>query len=281
MNIKQEPINICMCGNDKMVYGTLLTLLSVAKTTDRPLHVYFLTANINTGKNQFNSFRIEDGKYIESILKRYNNCSVFDVVDCKDVFLDEFADSTNMKSGYTPYAFMRLIVDELPINANKLLYLDTDLIICKNIAELYDIELSDYDVAMAMDQQACKWFGKKYCNSGVLLINLRRIRLNCCFSNVRHVVNHRKMFMPDQTALNIVCKNSRIKLNNKFNEQLELNDKTVVRHYCKRFYVFPYIHTVNIKPWDIASMRNKFGDEIHKELFDEYLGYANKINLNN
>lgn len=279
--MKKEPINICMCGNDKMVYGTLLTLLSIAKTTDRPLHVYFLTANIYNGKNKFNSFRLEDGKYIESILRKYNNHTVFDVIDCKDVFLNEFADSVNMKSGYTPYAFMRLIIDELPINVNKMLYLDTDLIICKNIETLYDLELTDYDVAMSMDQQACKWLGKKYCNSGVLLINLRRIRLNSCFSNVRHVVNHRKMFMPDQTALNLVCKDSRLKLNNKFNEQLELHDDTIIRHYCKRFYVFPYIHTVNIKPWDVESMRAKFGEDVHKDLLDEYTVYASKIDLNN
>ena len=53
-----------------------------------------------------------------------------------------------------------------------------------------------------------KWFFKNkkirfnYINSGVLLLNLKKIRETGLFKKAREMCQNKKMFMPDQSSLN-------------------------------------------------------------------------------
>lgn len=277
MEANNERIDICYCGNDKMFYGVLLSALSVVSVTERPVSVYVLTADLVSKKKSFSAFSEAQGKRIEDILRHHNDGNKVIIKNVKRLFLKDFRKCVNLHSAYTPYAFMRLVLDDMEDIPSKILYMDTDTIAVKSVAPLFDTDMANYDIAMVQDAVGKHYFGKRYGNSGILLINLDNVRLHGSFAKARKRVNTVKMFMPDQTALNIVCgaKKTKLILPGVYNEQLDLKEDTVIRHYCKRMYWLPIIHTVNIKPWDIEKLRKRFGENIHKELLTEFLEAKN------
>ena len=108
-----------------------------------------------------------------------------------------------------------------------------------------------------------KWFFKNkkikfnYINSGVLLLNLKKIRETGLFKNAREMCKNKKMFMPDQSSLNKLAVNKKIE-KRKYNEQRRLHKNTIFQHFTTSFRLFPVLHKVTIKPWDI--------DKVHKRL---------------
>ena len=121
-----------------------------------------------------------------------------------------------------------------------------------------------------------KWFFKNkkikfnYINSGVLLLNLEKIRKTKLFKRAREMFKEKKMFMPDQSSLNKLSVNKKIE-QRKYNEQRRLKKDTVFQHFTTSFRLLPFFHKVTIKPWNI--------DKVHKKLkifeYDDILyGYT-------
>lgn len=270
MEKKDTPINLCYVGNSAMFRGILLSSLSVANTTSRSLNLIILSANLTNLKKTYTIFEDRQGAFIEAALKKHNPSSSVRVIHCGELFLSEFKDSPNLRSVYTPYSFMRLLLDELDAIPDRLLYLDADTIALKDISELYDLDMSTYDYAMAQDQVGRLYFGKNYGNSGVLLLNLANIKKHKTFAKARKKVAKSMLLMPDQDALNEEGKEAKLILPWKFNEQKEIAPDTVIRHYCKILKYFPYVHVVDIKPWDRQKFTKAFGKELHASLFKEY-----------
>ena len=261
-----------------MYEGVLLSTLSVAHVARKPIVAYILTADIKTRRKSFKAFQNEQAERIENILKKYNPCNRVVVKDVKTLFDSLFGKSVNVSSGYTPYAFMRLLLDKMDDMPSMLLYMDTDTIAMKDVDSIFDIDMADYDIGLVQDAVGKHYFGKRYGNSGILLINLDNVKKHGTFEKARWRVNHIRMFMPDQTALNIVCGRAKTKLMLplEYNEQLDTHENTIIRHYCKRMYWLPVVHNVNIKPWDIERFRKRFGEDAHKELIDEFISIREK-----
>jgi hypothetical protein len=79
----------------------------------------------------------------------------------------------------------------------------------------------------------------------------------------------KKMFMPDQSALNKLCKN-KIICSRQYNEQRRLHDNTVFQHFTTSFRFFPYFHSVTVKPWNIEGMHNVLKLHEYDDLLEEY-----------
>lgn len=74
----------------------------------------------------------------------------------------------------------------------------------------------------------------------------------------------------DQSA--IVRSTSKKKmLPQKFNDRKFLHKSTVVRHFNKRLFYFPYPHVDNIKQWNVEKVRSVFGYREFDDIPDEYL----------
>ena len=80
-----------------------------------------------------------------------------------------------------------------------------------------------------------------------MLIDLARVRKNGLFSKCRALCREKKMFMPDQTALNKLSVKQ--KLPRRYNEQAGIRRDTVLKHFTTFFRFVPYVHTVTVKPW--------------------------------
>ncbi len=136
--------------------------------------------------------------------------------DIKDVF-----GKLHTRDYYTKTTYYRLFIPRLYPEYDKVLYLDSDIVLKTDVAELYDVELGENYVGAIPDEsvQLIKEFQdytenrirvrsyKEYFNAGVLLMNCRVLR----------EINFEKLFITllgkvtfnvaqDQDYLNAICK---------------------------------------------------------------------------
>ena len=178
-------INLMFCGNDKVFDGMLIALLSIAKNTNEVLNVFLITMDLTEQNEEFKAITEKQREILEMKIKEKNKDSKVTLIDATSIYKDDFQKNTNNKTHYTPYIFLRLLSDVIPGLPSKILYLDTDIVCYKDIKELYDVDMSDYEVAMALDYLGRTWIGPDYKNSGVVLINLDNVKKSGCFTNAR------------------------------------------------------------------------------------------------
>ena len=133
----------------------------------------------------------------------------------------------NYNTGYTKASLIRLYLTKF-IKEDKALWLDMDLIVKDNIDALWDVDLTNYYVAGVVDQGAKTNLmtpdldidKNLYINSGVLLLNLDKIRKDKKDKELNDFVNKNKLMYPDQDTINVVFKNNIYFLENKYNSSL-------------------------------------------------------------
>ena len=252
-------INLMFCGNQ--FDGVLIALLSILKHTNEELTVYMLTMDLTDIKEKYKPITQEQAELAEKILKKKNKNNKFILIDCTKLYKDLMKKNKNSKTHYTPYIFLRLFSDKIKELPDKVLYLDSDLVIYKDIKEVYDYDVTDYDIACSRDFLGRFFINAHYKNSGVLLMNLKRMRKNKCLEKAREMCMNRKMALPDQTALNESCEKI-LELPDNCNEQNKRKEDTIIRHFSMRLKWFPYPGFQNYKPWHV--------DDVHKhyKIFD-------------
>lgn len=262
-------INLVYQGNDAYQDALLISLLSVIKHTEgRSFHIYFLTGDFSSMNPSYTPLKQSTLDRIMNVLHQYNQNVTYDVLSFDETNDSLFDKNVNKKNTYTPYSMLRLLLDEIDIIPDKILYLDGDILALKSVAPLYDIDLKDQELAMIQDAVGHKYFGKRYCNSGVMLMNVKELRKNGTLVLCRKYIKKHRLFMPDQTTLNRVCK-KRIMLSRIYNEQAHTQENTVIRHYCKVLHWLPYIHCTNVKPWNIDDFRSHFPSEA-ADILEDY-----------
>lgn len=263
-------INLMFCGNKKVFDGLIIAMLSILKHTKEPLHLFILTADLHEINEDFVPLGEEERIKLASILKDANEKNEITLVDITDNYKREMLVGANMDTNYTPYIFLRLFADEIKEIPDKVLYLDADIVVYDDLKDLYNIDISDYDFAASKDYFG-RWFiDYRYLNSGVLLMNLKRMRKDGTLAKCRKMCVEQKMLLPDQTALNLMCR-KKLYLPRKYNEQKERKEDTVIRHFSMTMKFFPKFKTINIKPWNIDEIHkiykiNDFDDVIEKYL---------------
>ena len=108
-----------------------------------------------------------------------------------------------------------------------------------------------------------------YVNSGVLLLNLKEIRKTGLFGKCRKRCAEKKMFMPDQSAINKLAEQKKI-FPRKYNEQRKLQEDTIFQHFTTSFRFWPWIHTVSVKPWNIEKMHDVLKIHEYDDILEEY-----------
>lgn len=262
-------INILMAGNKRVFDGILIAALSIIKNCAKPINLYVLTMDLSNMHESYQPLSEAQVKYIEGVLKAVNPESKASRIDATSEYLKEMEHSPNNFDAYTPYAFLRLFADRIESLPNKILYLDTDVVAFGDVGELFDIDVSDYEFAGALDYYGRWFYNPRYVNSGVMLLNLDNIRKSGLFRNTLKMCATKKIFLADQTALNKLCKRKLI-IDRKFNEQKKMRENTVIRHFSKTIKFFPYFHTQNIKPWQVEKVQNILKIHEFDDVFEDY-----------
>ena len=180
-----------------------------------------------------------------------------------------------------------LVKFNLPVildNIDKLLYIDGDTIIQSDIAELYDLNIDDYYAGVIEDIKPKLVYKpdiltkldikdhERYFNSGVLLLNLKKMRIDDISEKLMDYRINGKNFFMDQDALNFIIGGKAKYLPIKYNFLTTLKEsfdiKTINDHYPESKYK-SYDNLLNdsliihyaskLKPW--VNSRNEFTEK--------------------
>lgn len=262
-------IPICYSANRRIFHGIVLSVLSVLKYTKENVFIYLLTMDLTCIDERFKPITAEQTRVLNNIVQEYNPDNRVILLDCTKEFISEFGNSKNLKTGYTPYTIARLLLDKMYI-PEKLIYIDVDTMCCSDIKQLYDIDVTGHELAMVLDKVGHIWVRPHYCNAGVLLLNMPEIKKTGLFVKARKLVNKRKLFMPDQSAINFNAK-SKLILPYKFNEQRKIKPDTVIKHFCKGFKWYgPFFRLYNYKQWDRGQVHDKLGIHDFDDIYEIY-----------
>lgn len=267
-------MNVLYSGDANISDGVIISSLSLAQNVKEPLKIYIVTASLEWDGMIKPALQHDFASFLEDSLKKYNDSVSVELIDISDSFKKQLP-SANINSRFTPFCMLRLYADELERLPKKILYLDNDVICRKDPSEFYNQSMNNAELSGVLDYYGSWFFRQRfykrdYLNSGVLLLNLEEIRKNGLFKKAREMCTKEKMFMPDQSALNKLCKN-KIICHRKYNEQRILRNDTVFQHFTTSFRFLPYFHSVSVKPWNIEGMHKELKLFEYDELLEEYL----------
>lgn len=263
-------INLVYAGNDNTFDGVMISLLSVIKYHKNPLNVYILTMDRQNLNSSWKAFSEEHKEYLLKIIQEVNKESKITVIDTGDIYERTIQNGKNQLTCYTPYCMLRLFLDQIDGLPDKMLYLDYDTVACKDIQELWDIDLQDYEFAGAKDYYGRFFINRNYINSGVLLINLKRVKETKLFERCLELLKVKKLFLPDQSALNNLATKKMI-INRKYNEQHKVYKDTIIRHFSAIVRFFPIVRKQNIKVWHIEKVHKVLKCHDFDDILDKYL----------
>ena len=273
-------MNILYCGDENIENGLIISILSLLKNVKQKLKVYVLTMDMQNEKKKFRGISDLTINYLNKIVKEKNKDNFVKKIDITKLF-NENLPKKNMETRFTPYCMVRLFADEIPELPDKILYLDTDVVCRKDFTEFYNQDITNYELVGVLDHYG-KWFFKKnifkvdYINSGVLLLNLAKIKQTGLFKKCREMCIEEEMFMPDQSAINRIATSKKI-VPRKYNEQRKLHNDTVFQHFTTSFRFFPWFHTLTIKPWQIDRVHEELKITEYDDILEEYMNISENI----
>ena len=150
------------------------------------------------------------------------------LIDFIDVSSDKYS-AINVQTHVQVSALLKFDIPNL-ISENKILYIDGDVIIQKDLTELYYTDIKQYSLAAVRDMggELLQKFNEKvgvskYFNSGVMLLNLERWRKdNISEKLILAKKNNPQWKCMDQDALNYVLSSSTKWIDVKYNSMIAL-----------------------------------------------------------
>ena len=214
-------IHVCFalydpCGTYSKYLGAAVCSLFV-NVGDAPVTVHILHDDTLSDVNR---------ERFEHLAYKYHKRIVFHYIDTS-----EFQSVKYLVGNFTVGSLFRLKLPQImPDSLDKIIYLDCDLIVHLDIAKLWEMKLDHYYIAACIDPDEAvlqnKWLSPRkkteydhYFNSGVLVINLKRIRLLGDFFQIcmDFFKEHPYVKLPDQDALNFICFSHVLYLEKKYN----------------------------------------------------------------
>lgn len=244
-------------------------------------------------------FTSENKRLINELKKEYK-CNI-QFLDMKDTFKNIPSQISHIT---TPTYYRLLAASLLPKEYSKCLYLDTDVLVCKDLQELYNTDLSDAyfagvpAIAYHLDAEIHK---KRlnlpdintYINAGVLVMNLELIRENDFENKFLSLLEKRYSGM-DQDIINVACHKKIKLLDFKYNvmtkcennleilkpffEKEKLDNSInypVIIHYCDKKKPWTNPHSLYAERWWECARNSPYYEKI---LYDFLFPQAIKTN---
>lgn len=199
----RDAIHIAFICDDNYVLCTGVAITSLKKVRDKSAnyHIHVLCNNVSEEKIALFEQLGEDNFNIDIIdLSENSYCSTFE--------------RTSYAKHVSPTALYKFALPEIFDTIDKILYLDGDIIIRDNLTHLFEIDVETCYAAV------CKDFGaetfpapfnkrlhihhKDYFNSGVMLLNLKKMREDKIPEKLRDYREHGINHYMDQDAFNVV-----------------------------------------------------------------------------
>ena len=294
--IENDTIDIFLCIDDAYVYPCLVTIKSIIDNSEnKDLLSFFILI----------PEKFESTKYIEKF-KEKENCKI-QIIPMRDKY-----EKLSTGRRWTTPAYYRFSIPWIT-KKKKAIYLDSDLLIRKDIKNLFDIDLEGYYYAAVVDGSAKEEHPLQnlkgnitiekgnYYNSGVLLLNCDKIReeMPATFANLLLKQEEERIYkFLDQDILNIACHNKIKKLSPEYNFVLNSCYGGMLGVYDKTGKIYTdkeedfisaqenatIVHFTRPKPWNgeyNTKNNNTAGDENFEgwlNIFDLW-GLSTKLNI--
>lgn len=202
-NLNEEGLIIAMSCTKDWYHYLMVDIYSLLECTKNVKKIYLL---IETND-------INDVPYLKEINEKYN--VEFKIVNLNEYLIRNLSEnSPNRDTIYSNFSFGRLLLPDI-VEEDKVIYIDTDAIVRKDISNVWKYDISNYYAAGVRDygiiaDNIINIYGikGKYINSGFVVFNLKKIREDNVKQRWFTLINGRKLVYPDQDALNIVCQYS-------------------------------------------------------------------------
>lgn len=244
-----------------------------------------------------------DNKYkLEKVAYNGSSIAEFHKIDEGD-----FSVVKNQMSRFTIGAMFRCSLPELLPDLNRIIYLDADLFVNRDIKELWDVDVREYCLAGVVDEgvnihnyprilnkypEIKKEF---YFNSGVLYMNLKKLRE---FGNLKKLVvdflvENPEAGLPDQDALNVLFHDKVLYLDDSWNQFVFIHRKDNVEKLDKAIFHYAgtllmlyshsqidleYFRTICRTPWIDYEMNHQF-EQCFGRMNDRVYQYQNMLQL--
>lgn len=263
-----DTINIFSVTDDNYAPYCGVMLTSVFENNkSHSFNVYILIGKPLSKRNQRKFHKLET---------KYGNSIEFVNVDINDIKELLLPNRWSVATFYKVFAG-----DLLPESIDKVLYLDGDMIVTGDLAELWNIDITGQALAVVQDYCISRVRGQYrlqypaeagYFNGGMLLINLDYWRLNNvgqrCLTYIKN--NYDKLIICDQDVLNAVLWDEKRFVSIKYNYLITyLRDKFYncqspdVQKEIIKFSKSPLIihYGFMIKPWSVVYYHLPFSEE--------------------
>ncbi|WP_413852577.1 glycosyltransferase family 8 protein [Candidatus Ruminimicrobium bovinum] len=259
-------INICLSSDNNYAQHLTVTIASILKNanTDDELFFFIFDGGI-TSDNKEKILKLKEIKHFE--IK-------FILIDSSKL---AYLPNHSFHISIATY-FRFKIASLLPINIDKIIYLDCDIIVLKSLSNLFNEDIKDYyiagveDIGYYFDRRFLKRETDSfYINAGVLLINIAKWREDYIEEKLLSATeNNLLLIHNDQDIINFKLKDKIKALDLKWNVQDSfariLGKLHPLKKQIKQAVLNPAIvhYTGAIKPWQ--SIYIPFG-----ELYIDYL----------
>lgn len=271
---QREKFNICLATDANYLLYCRNTIVSILHQTRAYEFYEFIILSAGLSEDDMNLMR--------KSLANYSNAEIR--------FIDTSPYSRNLpqkvRAYYSVVTYYRaLLFSDLFHEYDRILYLDSDIMVRGNLSELFHMEIKDYAAAVVKDYTMdakilydipIDYLGKQYTaesyisevigirnfdsyfNAGVILFNLKKCRELWRYEDVLSVFGRETFFLQDQDALNILMENHILYLETKWNfqnvyilleeETLEEGKRLWQRVKCSDPAIIHYVSS--IKPWN-------------------------------
>ena len=250
-------IHIACCSNEKLapMFGVVVTSVGINVTSDDVM-MYLL----------HNGLKRSTVKRLQKIADRYNVRLKFLEIDLE--ILKDCPVNENFHYGNI-MMYARLLLPSILPNLDKVIYLDCDLVVCKDLKSLWETDVNDVAVAMApdllcQDKETLSRLGinNNYLNSGVIIMNLDYWRKHDVQNRLLSYIIDKgnELIYNDQDALNVILHDERRQLPVKYNvtpyyfkRNLD-NCPKEMREEIREARIDPVVfhYTGPVKPWSLG-----------------------------
>jgi len=203
--MNNQEIPVVWGADKKYVFQAFVVMHSILMNSHRRYRFYIITADDISGQVK---------EYSQLLKSKYSNFEVS--IEGIDGAL--FRNAKIYNQHLTIAAYFRLLIPEVLRGYDKCIYLDCDVLVNDDIEKLYNIDLEDNYIAGVKDchvmeetprkEKHRKMLGipsmDKYVNSGVLLINLKKMREASLVNRFVKEIG-KEFWYEDQDILNLVC----------------------------------------------------------------------------
>lgn len=229
--IKENTINIVFITDNNYVSPTYTAINSIKsnKSNSRFYQIYIIADEVSSNNKK--------------LLKRLNEYDFnIKIIDYKNEYKNLEKENFHVSTA----ALAKFNIMNILPHLDKVLYLDSDVIVQNNLVDLYDMDLEERYAAVVKDIAPILLYKpsilkklnldhKCYFNSGVMLLNLKQLREDKLNERLIDYKQNGINFFMDQDALNVCFKENVKYLNLKYNYIITIPQRfkwnTIKRYY--------------------------------------------------